>query len=371
MYARWVLTPLRRFAHVTEQYMSARRWDAVPYRRVPSKCMAANASVFIKHDEARFSAYLRDVAAGSVNISGATLLPHELLVTLGGCVTDTEKQVVEAQWDAMVQNVRNSGALDNCLAVCDTSGSMGIFAQDDSAPRSPTEAIRMRRERQRQLQGERPDPIYPALALSLVLAQTAREPWNNCFITFSETPTLQHVDPSKGLAAMTREMNASGAWGLNTDYNAIFTKLILPVAVKNRLKPEDMIKRLFVFSDMEFDNSRSGGSEWSTEHEIIRRRFEAAGYTMPEIVYWNLQGGGVPRPVDKDTEGAALVTGFSPNMLKMFMAGEIIVPDVPASTPTAQKPDGTPRTPRPRTDPLALMQATLGRPSFSGLRVAD
>lgn len=61
-----------------------------------------------------------------------------------------------------------------------------------------------------------------------------------------------------------------------------------------------MVKRLFVFSDMQFDASlinKSGGG-WETTHDRIVKAFKKAGYEMPEIVYWNLQGG-TTKPVLK------------------------------------------------------------------------
>jgi Domain of unknown function (DUF2828) len=40
---------------------------------------------------------------------------------------------------------------------------------------------------------------------------------------------------------------------MNTNFNAVFTKLLLPMAKEAQLPKYEMIKRLFVFSDMEFD----------------------------------------------------------------------------------------------------------------------
>lgn len=79
-YRRWIVSPLRRFVDVIEIKMSAQKWDKINYRHVPSECMKKNKSVFFKHDEKRLTDYLADVATGKSKISGATLLPHELLV---------------------------------------------------------------------------------------------------------------------------------------------------------------------------------------------------------------------------------------------------------------------------------------------------
>lgn len=55
---------------------------------------------------------------------------------------------------------------------------------------------------------------------------------------------------------------------------------------------EDMVKRIFVFSDMHFDSAQgySAKDPWATHHQIIEKKFAAAGYDVPELVYWNLCG---------------------------------------------------------------------------------
>ncbi|KAG9074937.1 hypothetical protein FRC06_010370, partial [Ceratobasidium sp. 370] len=79
-YRRWIVSPLRRFTEVTEVKMSAQKWDEIDYSRVPSECMKANKENFFNRDEKRLTDFLGDVEAGKSKISGATLLPHELLI---------------------------------------------------------------------------------------------------------------------------------------------------------------------------------------------------------------------------------------------------------------------------------------------------
>ena len=346
--------------------MSTNRWDEIPYHRVASKCMANNSKHFSKHDGVRFADYLSDVARGKQTITGATLLPHQLLATAAQSGPGLQQWVIDAQWNTLVESVRAAGTLDNCLAVGDVSGSMGLFQPG----------------LYRNKDSHHVQPIMPALALTIILAQTAREPWRNHFITFSNKPELVKIDPSLGLVAMADSMSTAG-WGMNTDYNAVLINLILKTAIRNRLKPEDMVKRLFVFSDMEFDNSQApsmgrhrliGQTVWESEHEIIQKAFEEAGYQVPEIVYWNLtqhRRGRTPYSVDKNEVGTALVTGFSPNMFKLFMDGEQVVPDAVEDSPSAAASDQTPKVEKARRDPLDVMHAALNKPSFAGLRVLD
>jgi hypothetical protein len=305
-YTRWVVSPLRRFLQIPELYMSSNLWSELPYQRVPSTCMQRNKRLFQKHDRLRFAQYLREVATGKKTISGGTLLPHLLLWEAIQSTDDIDKAVIEGQWNTLIETLKASGALDNCLAVCDVSGSMGNILDG--------------------MFGSEVQPILPAVALSLVLAQVARPPWVHTFITFSESPQIERVHPEEGLAQTAMRI-CRADWGSNTDFNAVFTKLLLPLAVEAKLPKEEMIKRLFVFSDMQFDESYKDTlteGSWQTEHQKVVKAFHEAGYDVPEIIYWNLAGDELAKPVTASEEGVAIMSGFSPNMLKVFMGGGAI-----------------------------------------------
>ena len=68
---------------------------------------------------------------------------------------------------------------------------------------------------------------------------------------------------------------------------------------------------------MEFDNC--GGKEYETDHQLIKRLFEEAGYQLPGIVFWNLRGGDRSKPVTVNKQNVALVSGFSGQMMKQFL----------------------------------------------------
>ncbi|CAE6398994.1 unnamed protein product [Rhizoctonia solani] len=367
-YRRWVVSPLRRFVDVTEIKMSSKQWESINYKHVPSQCMKQNKANFFKHDEKRLTNYLADVAMGKSSISGATLLPHQLLIealkaapssNVGGKakspekaveqeiqrrLEETNKKVIEAQWNSLIERMKESGALESSLGLVDVSGSMG------SIHRPPPKA------------SGSVQPIFPAVSLGLVLAALAKPPFNNMFITFSASPELLTVPPG-GLVDQAKWMVGTD-WGMNTDYEAVFLKLILPAAVKNKVKPEDMVKRLFVFSDMQFDESVSGGSSdgaWETTHDRVAKAFKEAGYEVPEIVYWNLQGG-TTKP---DTPGTALITGFSANMMKLFMAGESLEDEAVEIGPDGEE------VPKKKNDPLTIMEKALSKSCYAPLKVFD
>jgi hypothetical protein len=380
-YQRWVLTPLRASAHIPEPLMAARRWNEVSYKHVASKCMHINSKHFIKHDAERFEAYLDSVADGKAKISGATLLPHELLAkavaslnpeytegrssvvpTLRGRIAKREAPVINAQWDAMIARLRCAGTLDNCLAICDTSGSMGsIYTPAD-------------------LRNSRPFPILPAVALSMTLAQLAKPPFSNIFVTFSARPEIVTLQEGAGLATNAMSM-AGSRWGNNTDLHAVFVRLLLPLAVKHCVPRDEMVKRLFVFSDMQFDAAADGAGRndaggWETNHDAIARVYAEAGYDVPEIVYWNLVGELQTVPVEAERKGVALMSGFSPAMMKVFMGEEKAEDEVLDDDTVMVDEQGEEikleRAPRKQEmTPLPVMMKALGIASYNNLVVLD
>lgn len=81
-YQRWVLTPLRSAGAVAEPLMAANRWTDIKYFRVPSQCMLRHKDNFFTHDSNGFENYLLRVREGKSKISGATLMPHEVVAQL-------------------------------------------------------------------------------------------------------------------------------------------------------------------------------------------------------------------------------------------------------------------------------------------------
>jgi hypothetical protein len=246
--------------------------------------------LFLKHDAERFGLYLADVEAGKAKIAAGALLPHEILESIDDA---SGGSVANLQWQRMVSDLLALGKLGNCIAVCDVSGSM--------------EGL----------------PMQVCVALGLLLSELCDEPWRHRVITFSARPQLHRVEGStlSQKARFVREMH----WGMNTDLQAVFDQL-LGVAVAGKLPPERMVRKVFVFSDMEFDLASS--RPWETDYEAITRKFTEAGYgaSVPELVFWNLRDS-KSIPVTAGQKGVALVSGFSKNMVKLFLqGGEILSP---------------------------------------------
>lgn len=279
------MVPLRAALKLPEVFISARAWESVVYTRVASVAMKNYKDLFLKHDAERFNAYLADVKSGKKRIAAGALLPHQIIESLGEDGDDGG--VADLQWQRMVDDMRALGKLNNCVAVCDVSGSMSGL------------------------------PMDVCIALGLLVSELTDDPWRGRVITFSERPNI-HMIKGETLSEKT-EFVRSMDWGMNTDFQAVFDK-ILEVAVGAGLPAEKMVRRVLVFSDMEFD--QASANPWETDYEAIVRKFSEAGYgaAVPEIVFWNLRDSKAV-PVMSGQKGVALVSGFSKNLLKLFLDG--------------------------------------------------
>ncbi|THG96158.1 hypothetical protein EW026_g5631 [Hermanssonia centrifuga] len=376
-YQRWVLAPLRKANSCPEPLMSSNRWTEIIYTCVPSTCMKNNTAAFFKHDPSGFERYLESVESGKKTISGATLMPHEIvraamlsyqdsqyqptpgkpsIKDIRKRLAQTQLRAIEAQWKTMIERVREAGTLDNALAICDVSGSMGFISDVKSSGHV--------------------EPILPAISLSLVLAQISQPPFANNFITFSAEPEFVQLDPSLPLGELVESMS-NARWNMNTNLNAVFLELLLPLALRNNLKQEDMIKRLFVFSDMQFDASQpysdaNAESAWETNHDVIEKAFREAGYEMPEIVYWNLEQERDAFPVLYDRKGVAMMNGFSPAMLKVFLGeGEETEENMDVDDGWETVEADPVKNTKDEFNPINVMKKALAKKSFDGLVVVD
>ncbi|KAF8390717.1 hypothetical protein HHK36_025244 [Tetracentron sinense] len=281
------LVPLRKILELPEIYMSSNRWDSLPYNRVASVAMKNYKKLFKTHDGIRFENYLYNVKQGKAKIPAGALLPHEILASLND---EDGDQVAELQWQRMVGDLSKKGKLRNCLGVCDVSGSMdGI-------------------------------PMEVCVALGLLISELSEDPWKGKVITFSHNPQLHKIegDDLRSKTQFMRQMD----WGMNTDFRKVFD-LILTVAINGNLSEDQLIKRVFVFSDMEFDQASE--KNWETDYEAILRKFRESGFvTVPEIVFWNLRHSRAT-PVQAVQKGVALVSGFSKNLLTLFLEREGIL----------------------------------------------
>jgi len=284
---RKALAALRTRIRIVEQAMCAREWERIDYSKLPSRAGFMYRKAFAKRDGDRYQAYLNSVEKGEAKINAGTLYPYEIVDKyLTG--RETNDQTLNLMWEALPNYM--DGQEFNGLVVADVSGSM------------------------------RGTPMAVSISLAMYISERNTGIWKDKFLTFSSCPELQTVT---GATIASRIRNLSqAAWQMNTDLQAVFN-LVLNTAVKNSVPESDMPRKLIIVSDMQFDRCCSGASV--TNFEAIRIKYAQAGYSMPELVFWNVNSyENVPMKMH-DT-GTCLVSGCSPSTLKSLLTGKVVTP---------------------------------------------
>ena len=119
----------------------------------------------------------------------------------------------------------------------------------------------------------------------------------------------------------------------NTNLEKVFD-LLLATAIQHKLPQSELPQRILIVSDMEFDRACEYTAYYERDHQNIMRQYQtlfetikqkwtAAGYTMPSIVFWNVNSRTQTLPVSSNEAGVILVAGFSVNNAKMILSGEM------------------------------------------------
>ena len=110
--------------------------------------------------------------------------------------------------------------------------------------------------------------------------------------------------------------NLLGAdWGMNTNIEATFA-LILKKALKFNIPQNEMPTHIIIISDMEFDRC---AIQNDTAMQMITKKYQEAGYEMPTIVFWNVNGRVGNVPARKNDKNVLLVSGASQNVVNFVL----------------------------------------------------
>ena len=291
---RKLLVSLRARIRILENNLRERDYT-FDYEKQPSRAMLKYRSAFYRNDGERYGAFLRKVSAGEAKLHADHVMPYELVepyldYRLHGSfmrdITEEEKAALNATWASLP----DFGSGENALAVVDTSGSMYM--------------------------GGSPLPAAVALSLGLYFAEHNKGAFRNHFIEFSARPQLIEL---KGETFADRLRYAASFNEIaDTNLMSVF-KLILRAALENHVPQEELPKTLYIISDMEFNSCVFGAS--ATNFEAAKAMFEAHGYQLPRVVFWNVQSRSRQQPVKENEQGVALVSGCTPRIFSMVAEG--------------------------------------------------
>lgn len=299
---RKTLSAIRAKLNVVETQMCAGKWDEVKYESVPSKANLLYKDAFLKHDEARRKLFIDKVNAGEAKINAGVTMPHEIVhaYAMNRWNVKPVDPALEALWKNLKNTVEDG---HNIMVVRDGSGSM-------------TSTIG----------GTTVSALEVATALSIYFSERQTGEFQNKFITFSNQPKF--VDLSK-CSSLNEKLRVCSAYNecSNTNIEATFD-LVLRTAVKNHMKQED-IPDLLIVSDMEFDGATTNFGWHASESDKdalfrkIEARFNAAGYQLPKLIFWNVMSRTNTIPVQENVNGLALVSGFSTNVMDCVLSNKL------------------------------------------------
>ena len=308
---RKTLSVLRNRIKVVERLMSENRWDEIEFDKIPSKAGLIYRNAFARHDIMREKAdkqtYAKFAKSSETKVNAKTLNPCEVVSEATRIfrtpLEDTDRLMVNKYWDNLEDYFKN--AVFNGVAVVDTSGSMtGSYGKIN--------------------------PIDVAISLGMYCAEKCNKnsPWYGDYITFSHQARLIPVEGVDFVDKVKRIYQKNLCE--NTNIKSVFD-LILNLAIQNNVKQEDMPENIIVISDMEFDYCASfdNNTNWwgrkavdsQSEMEKIAKIWEAYGYKMPHLIFWNVEARQDNIPM-KDNGRVTFVSGYSPVIYEMIMTGK-------------------------------------------------
>ena len=301
---RKILSKLREYLSVVDRQASLNQWNNINYNHVPSKANLKYRSAFLKHDEERRKAYLTSLQKGddAVKINANSMFLYDIVqayIDNNSCwrnVLKPHDETLEQLWYAQ----EPPKDYDDILVIRDGSGSMG-----------------------QQLSGNSSVTVLSvADSIALYCSQhNNNKSFKNRFITFSNRPQMVDISMCQTLRDKLRRLHRFDDYS-NTDIEATFD-LILDTAVKNHLRQDELPSSCLIISDMQFDQATQHKYN-TTVIESCRRKFEALGYTMPRLIFWNVSVYAHNTiPVQMHPSGVILVSGFSKSIVDMVVSREL------------------------------------------------
>ncbi len=261
------------------------------YSKQPSKALFKYRKAFQRNDAERYESFMEQVENGEAVLHTGTLAPYEIIrPAFRGSLSEEERRSLNVTWNAQ-EDFTNG---ENALVVVDGSGSM--------------------------YSGGDPKPIEVALSLGIYFAERNRGAFHNHFITFSTRPQLVEIQ-GRDIVEKVRFCEKYDEVA-DTNLQAVF-ELILRTAVKNGTPQEELPAKLYIISDMEFNWCVADGDV--TNFDYAKQLFASHGYTLPDVVFWNVNSMNRQQPVTKNEQGVTLVSGCTPSTFAM-LTGHVLDP---------------------------------------------
>lgn len=280
-------------SNTVEQKMCSKRWVEIEYPKTPSLAMSRYTKAFGRNDKERFSQFIESLKKGDVKVNAGALYPYDVVKSL----SFGNQELANEQWKALPNWMEGSNEL--ILPMVDVSGSMSCNV------------------------GGNPNLtcMDVAISLGMYISERNEGAFKDMFMTFSSNPQIQKL---LGPLSDRHRQLARADWGMSTDLEEAF-KTLLTQAIKFNVSQDEMPTKVLILSDMEFNQATgdnwSNDSDWNpTAIEMIDKMYNEVGYKRPGVIFWNLHSNGGNFPARFDEVGTALISGFSPSILKSVLS---------------------------------------------------
>lgn len=304
---------LARGTRVVETKMCAKEWNEITYNSVPSVAMGRYTNAFKRNDQFRYLDYVNSLVTideqGNMILTGKVnaeaLLPHDLVRTIKNSNTPEAEKLVDAQLLSMPNYIKGNLKI---LPIVDTSASMDqVISKKGSIT-----------------------AMDVSISLGLYCSEKigSDNPFYRKVIPFSTNAYFADWNGKTFKEGM--ETISNGYVGSTNIVSAL--DLILDSAKLLSAKEDQMPDILLIISDMQFDDAISYSEKehwWNSEDftplENAFLKWDKAGYKRPKIVLWDTSG-------YKNTQATflhnnfAMVSGFSPSILKAILGGQDFSP---------------------------------------------
>ena len=301
---RKILSKLREYLSVVDRQASLNQWNNINYNHVPSKANLKYRSAFLKHDEERRKAYLTSLQKGddAVKINANSMFLYDIVQAYvekrgyWGEILKPYDETLEQLWSAQ----EAPKDYEDILIIRDGSASMCQHLTGNSSVTA----------------------LSVADSIALYCSQhNNNKSFKNRFITFSNRPQMVDISMCQTLRDKLRRLHRFEDYS-NTDIEATFD-LILDTAVKNHLRQDELPSSCLIISDMQFDQATAHDDN-TTVIESCRQKFEALGYTLPRLIFWNVSVYAHNTiPIQMHPSGVILVSGFSKSIVDMVVSREL------------------------------------------------
>lgn len=286
---RKTLSSIRNKIKIVENLLSEKKYNEIEFDKLPSKAGLKYRDAFLRHEEL-CTRYVEFIDNKNSKINAKTLYPYDIIRNVWNCETH-ERKVLDKYWKNLPDYF--DGKPCSILPVIDNSGSMTWNLNGGVIP------------------------IDIAVSLGIYCAERNLGDFHNHYISFSRTPKLVEI---KGNNIVEKTLSAvKNVLYENTNIEAVFD-LILKTLKKSDLSKECLPKHIVIISDMEFDEG-TRCNDSVTLMERIRKEWAKEGYTMPNLVYWNVcsRRNNIS---DLGADNITYVSGCTPMIFKSVMSGK-------------------------------------------------